>query len=224
MKNLLLNLRTLTANEINTNAAKDIAELATFTDVKDILDKWYFKNLMTRSALSKKWEIKDLADYLAARIYKQTEKKMEDKNKRFETVGTAEKIITNITISVEWTKNRTWGNCPKAEVRVCFTDNTCDNYESARITGCGYDKESTAIAQALNQCNELLNLMYALKDANHEKKNNDIFGYGSGYGINPYFEGGVGTSCYPKIFDVLGFNMQHLSGGKTFDTWQVNAK
>lgn len=215
---------TIAATEITkvTIAASDnIAELKAMQSVEDITCKWYFKNLMTRAAQLKKWDLDSLVIYIYNRINKETSKKIECINSQLNTVYDASKIISNISISVEWTKSRIWGMCPMADVRVCYTDNTCDNYQSGRITGCGYDKESTAIAQALNQCNDLLHAMYVKKEANHTKENRELFGYGSGYGVKPYFEGGVGVSCYPAIFQAIGYEWKSISHGKTFDVYSV---
>ena len=52
-------------------------------------------------------------------------------------------------------------------------------------------------------------------------KVNELFGYGAGYGILPYFEGGVGVSCYPKIFEKIGFNFRQTGNGKMYDSFEV---
>jgi len=49
----------------------------------------------------------------------------------------------------------------------------------------------------------------------------EIFGYGSGYRVLPYFEGGVGVSCYPEIFKKIGFNFRQTASGKHFDAFEV---
>ena len=215
------NLLQAKKNELNVQAAENIAELNTYKNTTEILDKWYFKNCMTKAAQRKQWDTATLIDYVTKRINQENENKVKKAEHRLETISKANRKVNSISISVEWTKSRTWGMCPKADIRVCFDDNTCDIYNSSRITGCGYDKESTAIAEALNQCNELLHALYSLKDANINKQNRDLFGYGSGYGINPYFEGGVGVSCYPAIFKSIGLKWEGISHGKTYDVYAV---
>lgn len=214
----LLQVETGKKNAALQTFVKDLNEL---TDTKTILDKWYYNNLLTPATKRKQWEVSDLKAYLIKREEQRTKKEIEKITNRVQTVSKARRKITQISISVDWAKNRTWGNCPKAEIRVCFSDNTCDNYESGRVTGCGYDKESTAVANALNQCNELLNALYTIKEAAPEAKNADLLGYGSGYGVLPYFEGGVGVSCYPRIFEKIGLKWESVSHGKTFDVYQV---
>jgi hypothetical protein len=215
------NILAAKTTEINERATKLIAELQEFTTLKDI-PSWYKSIYIPKTAQSKTWEVKALISYISDRINKEAAKKISEVEQKLNTIAKADRAITNISVSVEWAKSRTWGMCPKAEIRVCFENNTCEHYESSRITGSGYDKESTAVANALNQCNELLHAMYALKDTRVADKNNDIFGYGSGYGINPYFEGGVGVDCYYRIFEALGYKWEGVSHGKTFDVYQVN--
>ena len=87
-------------------------------------------------------------------------------------------------------------------------------------SGCGYDKESAAIAEALNQCDSVLQLLYTYKEnalaagesdesktASCGRSNCSIIGYGAGYGAIPYFEGGVGSSCFWSILKKCGFTV-----------------
>lgn len=63
--------------------------------------------------------------------------------------------VQEITINVEWKKNRTWGSNPRAEVWVVLSDpeyGTFSDYaKSSSIGGCGYDKESTAVSEAFER-------------------------------------------------------------------------
>ena len=83
--------------------------------------------------------------------------------------------------------------------------------------GWGYDKLSTAIAEVLNQYQPLMKLMYEYIDNKMFEEgsltiNNDkVLGYGSGYGILPYFEYGVGVSSFYKIFDNLGLKLTQVT-------------
>lgn len=69
--------------------------------------------------------------------------------------------------------------------------------------------------------NELLKALYLVKEKKPTVKNHELFGYGSGYGILPSLEGGVGVSCYPKIFQKIGFKFNTIASGKTFDVFTV---
>lgn len=146
--------------------------------------------------------------------------------------------LSYCSITVEWSKSSTWGSNPTATVR------TNTGVYSGHASGCGYGKESAAVAEALNQCPAVLKMLYIQKekglktppkkgrpmtplvDEAHEKReartsNNSIIGYGSGYGTLPYFEGGVGVSCFRSIFEKCGFKWTNTSSGKTFDSYHV---
>ena len=41
--------------------------------------------------------------------------------------------------------------------------------------------------------------------------NHKVLGYGSGYGILPYFEHGVGVSSFYTIFDNLGLKLTEVT-------------
>lgn len=134
----------------------------------------------------------------------------------------AQKPITSLTITIEWARSRTWGNNPTARGNIMFADGTYGNTSEARASGCGYDKESTVIADLFNQC-----LLYKLWQLSEEAVKG---GHGSGdsgkapYGINRYdnhryFAGGIGTSCYYRICEYLGGKFEHTASGKTFDVY-----
>ena len=63
--------------------------------------------------------------------------------------------IQEITISVEWKKNRTWGSNPNAEVWVVFSDaeyGTASDYaKSGSVGGCNYDKRSASVQIAFDK-------------------------------------------------------------------------
>lgn len=64
-------------------------------------------------------------------------------------------------------------------------------------------------AEALNQSDSVLKALYQVKNANPEKRNRDCLGYGSGYGILPYLEIGVGLDSFAIIFADLGYIVKH---------------
>ena len=193
-------------------------------DVQTILSKWYYNHLIPSTSKFRKWEsVKELKNYLILRQSKQEDKKIIEQALRVQTVASAGDF-DKITVTIEWKKSRMWGSNPSAEAVVDHLDGTRARYCSGSIGGCGYDKESTAIAQAVNQCNEFLKALYLKKDKNMKKDNRDLFGYGSGSGIFPMLEGGVGVSCYPKIFDKIGYTFNNVASGKTFDVYVIQRK
>lgn len=133
--------------------------------------------------------------------------------------------LLSIDISVEWKKNRTWGTNPTAKVRA-WTGSYSTETGTGTASGCGYDKESAAIADALNSCPSVLSALYEVAEQIGARKEEyrEKIGYGSGYSILPYFEGGVGVSCYYQIFESMGYTMRHTASGKTFDVYTVAKK
>lgn len=141
---------------------------------------------------------------------KENQKELENKIKHIREVYEQEEI-KEITINVEWARNRTWGMNPTAVVWTSYAGRT-----EGRASGCGYDKESSAIAQALNKNKNILKLLYDYKEkeleAGNQANNETLFGYGSGYGVLPYFEGGVGVNSHIRIFENLGFKVKQTHG------------
>jgi hypothetical protein len=132
--------------------------------------------------------------------------------------------VVSINISVERVKSKMWGSNPTATAEIIISDGTYKSFKSGSITGCGFDKESTAIAEALNQSDSVLKLLYAKKETDVSKENRDLIGCGSGYGVLPKFEGGVGFNCHVRIFKSFGFDAKHSGSGKSFDVYTIERK
>lgn len=160
------------------------------------------------------------------RATKQIEKKTAAKLAQLDRVANAPDL-TFISVSVDWVRSSTWGYNPHVEIRT-NTGTYCGT-----ASGCGYDKESAAIAEAFNKCDSILKALYQLKenglragktDASKTActgvDNRNICGYGSGYSVLPYFEGGVGASCFWSILKDCGYK---TSGhhGKHSDFYSV---
>ena len=150
--------------------------------------------------------------------------------KKMEIAENAEEL-TYIRINVDWVRNRTWGSNPKVELWT-----NCGCYTGS-ASGCGYDKESSAIAEALNQSAEVKKALYTLAEKMLKKMGEnahiseyahtswrDSIGYGSGYSIIPYFEGGVGVNCFAYIFENMGYIWQTAGSGKTWDCYHIRIK
>ena len=119
--------------------------------------------------------------------------------------------INHISVNVEYKRNRYWGWNPTATVYGgMWTEDSA--------SGCGYDKESAAVAGAFNANPAILKILYTIKEqglaegktsdsatacTGHD--NRDICGYGAGYSVIPYFEGGVGVNCFWSILKKAGF-------------------
>lgn len=184
-------------------------------DVWQILDKWQYNDLLTASKKRIVWALSDLQDYLISRKAKAIGKELDKQMQHLLTVEKADDV-RNAKISVEWKRSKTWGSNPTCEVWI-----NNDYFNSGSISGCGYDKRSTAVASALNQSNSFLKALYLMKEANVNTKNHELFGYGSGYGILPRLEGGVGVDCYPRILAKLGLVWSNVAWGKTYDVYTI---
>lgn len=104
-----------------------------------------------------------------------------------------------IEIAIEWKRSRTWGSNPTGKMWGA----DCGFIEGRSIGGCGYDKQSTCVAQLLNKDRRLRARMIA--------KGRKKLPYGAGYGKLPYFEGGVGIECHRRIIEMLGGKWIHKS-------------
>lgn len=117
-------------------------------------------------------------------------------------------------ITVEWTRSATWGSNPKATVIV----NGVRREESPSIGGCGYDKESTAIARAMN-CNDTM-LKLACMAVENDSEPYAISNFAEHLSL-PNFGEGVGVSSYRSAFESMGYKWENVSSGKHFDVYTI---
>ena len=123
--------------------------------------------------------------------------------------------VVELNMSTEWKRNRTWGNCPHVYWSCYFADGSYKSgHESA--TGCGYDKESTCMAKIFKQCCSGMLWRKTRKKSNLKNKP-----YGIYMGYFPFFEGGVGVSCYYSIAEFLGGKMKHTGWTDRTDSYTV---
>ncbi len=146
--------------------------------------------------------------------------------------------LWEISIRMEWRKSRTWGMCPRVEAWVRTRDKNgnwdCDGgMRKGHASGCGYDKSSAAICEAIGSapaldryCIEHPSLwhLYAVE----------------GKTCLPHFSfGGKGVGTFEDIFRGTypkenGYNLvpwkrcprwdiTHMEG-KTFDGWTITRK
>ena len=188
-------------------------------EISDIFDTAYFTQYMTPAKKKQEWgNISDLRAYIISRRQARDKAYLAEKLAHLCAVSDAPEFTGEIEISVEWKKSRTWGANPTASLRMWGGE---FNRFSGHASGCGYDKESAAIAEALNQSLSIKKALYKVKEESPKIDNRDLFGYGSGYGILPYFEGGVGADCYRSIFQKIGFSWAKVGSGKTFDYYKA---
>lgn len=157
----------------------------------------------------------------AKREQKNIDKNYMEKLDILDDVERAE-LPTNINICVEWKKSRTWGSNPTAEI---WADDGA-GYTKGSAGGCGYDKESAAIAKAAYNRASIIKILCELKEKALRKDravdksksvctgidNRNAVGYGSGCSVIPRFEGGCGTSCFLSIFRSAGYKVTEQHG------------
>lgn len=195
--------------------------------ITDALQTWQYKELLPKGKNVKSMTFNVLKAYLIDRKQKAIYKQIEREVNNVKTVFNAGTLL-ECKISMEWKRSQMWGANPTAECWYSYIDaqgNHASNYvKSGSIGGCGYDKGSTSVAECLNQINEVLKPLYAKKNkamATDKRQNGDLLGYGSGYGILPRIEGGVGVSCYPAIFEGIGYKFATTASGKMFDAYSI---
>lgn len=154
-------------------------------------------------------------EYVGKRAEKFFAKELQKELTEYEAVKNAPNV-KEITINVEWAKSKTWGANPTATARIWLDNGIFEEFTS-KCSGCGYDKESTVFAGALNQSKSIIKLLLELPE-------NSLYGYYKGDDFLPSLSGGVGTSCYPSIFDLAGYNMRKIASGKMFDCWRIEIK
>lgn len=177
---------------------------------EDITQMWYYNEKLTKKQIEKlnneKITLKEAKTLIQKKIEKEYQKRLEKDLHRLEIVKGASDEISNISITVNWKRSSMYGYNPHVEVLT-----NRGEVLTGTASGWGYDKESAGIADALNKSNDILKLLYKAKNkkmTQKNKNNSDLLGYGSGYGVLPYFEGGTGSSSLMYIFKKLGFNVK----------------
>ena len=212
MKNLALAI--LNENVKNNDFKLELIETLTDTNIENL--DWRLLDLLTAGQKKKDFSIEELKEVLKDRLKKAIEKRnLKDLQKlNFKDLEDIESVVIN----VEWKRSQMWGMNPNANAYI----NGVGEVSSGSISGCGYDKQSTAVANVLNQIPQLIKKMYEVKENNIDVKNRELFGYGSGYGVLPYFKGGVGIGCYNKILNKIGYSFETVTSGKTFDVYKIS--
>ena len=155
---------------------------------------------------------RDIVEKMRAKYARAIEKLMRGHMEHVELVESYEQP-DQIVITVEWKPSTTWGMCPRATV-------TGEKRRTeSRASGCGYDKESVAIASALNQNPEALRILYDHAEAG------GAFPYGvmDIAGV-PSFNGICGVSCFYKIFEACGYTFRKLAGGGRLDVYGIKRR
>ena len=216
------NLRQAVIAKNATKKAEYIQRLYVLEDGKEYIQEnmitQYLSVLMIKRYKAGTLSLDDAQSKAKKAIILDYDKRLARELSKIEAVEIAEFPYT-INISVEWKRSSLYGMNPTASVTSKCVPHF--DYGKGTASGCGYDKESSAIAAALNSCPSVLKILYtAIEEDPSQKK--QILGYGSGYSILPYFEGGVGISCFENIFEKCGYKWERVASGKTFDAYTIN--
>ena len=169
-----------------------------------------------------------IVEYTRKRIANQNSKETEKKLNKIERIKNAPNVI-KILITVNWVKSKTWGANPHVIVEV-WTDQHTRTETTGTASGCGYDKQSAAIAEAFNQNESILKALYIAEEkrlantTEGDTSRRAVIGYGSGYNALPAFEGGCGVSCFRLIFSNIGFKWEDIASGEMFDVYTITRK
>ena len=118
-----------------------------------------------------------------------------------------------INISVEWHRSTVWGYNPTATI-------TAERHRTyGKASGCGYDKESAAVAEALNANPEVMKIIYKYVD------DGGSLPYGASVWAGlPSFAGGCGIGCYRSIFEKCGYEWRQVASGKLFNCYTIERR
>ena len=189
--------------------------------VKRIVDWTENENLIRQFSTDYMYNKYKAGEITQEEAYKKAYNKMvqtmeKERDKKLEKLTKIEQAedIEQIRISVEWKNSRAWGSNPHV-VLSAYSSNNCYDAK-AKASGCGYDKESQAIAEALNSICGIRKLLIEKLDYINEKKPYGI----NQYGIIPAFSGGVGTKCFTSFFKDIGWKVTEMHG-KTYDSYVI---
>lgn len=206
---------TITA-ELRTDAIKSITEYRNLSDA-DFLRRW---------STGHRWQQFACGEITAEKAREYAEKRMErrvfrdlsEREQELERIRNGN-ALNKIDIVVEYGHGTT--------VHAYATIGSLASGRYTRVdgmaSGWGYDKTSAAVADALNKSNDARKMLLEVKEralrdgatdvsptASCGRDNHACIGYGAGYGVLPYFEGGVGMSSLSALFTRHGYTMERI--------------
>ena len=194
--------------------AKGYLNPATYEGANNCLQKW---STVTRWKQYQNGTInrEQATKYACKRIDNAYNKYLVNDASKLDTAAAAPDI-SSISIHVHWSRNSVWGWNPTATVTT-YSVTGGRTVTTGHASGCGYDKLSAAVANALNNNPGILKALYMVKEqalkegyapepgANYS--NAKCIAYGAGYGAIPYYEGGVGINSTLDTLKKCGFTL-----------------
>lgn len=185
----------------------------------DALASWCHRERMTPAALEMV-KACDPADLLPEEVKKKMRNRIlreynRDRAHQLQGIEAAENApdLEDLSVFVEWKKSRMWGMNPTATATVNYNHG---KDTTGRASGCGYDKRSAAIADALNSQPSVMRILYA------HAEQGKAFPY-SVYvfaGV-PYFDGGCGVSCFRNVFEACGYKWEELANHNNVELYEM---
>ena len=173
---------------------------------------WQLEELLSKGKKAKDFkDVESLKPYLLKRIEKIQAKKLQDKKAYFEAIENAPDF-RSLKLTIEWKRSQTWGLNPTATLEV-WNEQGFERVYVAKVSGCGYCKESAVMSDVFNQS---LSLKKMLLNASNENK--------TAYGMRgeKFSGGGVGVSSLQNAFSVCGFELKRVASGKSFNAYSIN--
>lgn len=177
---------------------------------------------VTRWILDKTTEYKGTFDERLTKVLKRLselqERLIQVQNDRLNTIAQAPQFDKPLIVSIQWLKNSTWGSNPRASNNKGF--------EGRGISGCGYCKRSTALAEGLNSDLSLIQELVIKEEARLNQhptpSRRDFIGYGAGSQPIPQFEGGVGVTSLQGIIEGLGLTFETSIYTEKLEVYTIN--
>lgn len=200
----------------NEQAEKFNADMEQNMSTGYALDHWYYHDRMTKKALEDAQKLDResiLPDAIKASMIKRFNRENEKQRAaKLEKIALIEHYSAprNVNISVEWKKNRVWGYNPTAEIRAE------KRVTQGTASGCGYDKESAAIATAMNNNPEIMRILY------EHAESGETFPYSVNmFAGVPYFDGGCGVSCFQNVFEACDYKWRCVGSGRLYNCYTI---
>ena len=179
----------------------------------------YLTDLQEARVKSGKYDIKH---YMTNIVKKVNKEYYADRIIRLNKVMATDSVVKLVLLGTEWTRGGVYG-AQAQTIAGYYLDDANGNPVYKKVIGdktggYGYDKYSTALASALNSCDELMRDIYiaAEKALQTTDQNSDRYGDGRhllGYGLSyykghlPFFEGGVGAGCFWSVLAKVGYKL-----------------
>ena len=155
--------------------------------------------------------------YVFERMLAINQKEIDTKSALYRSFYEITDLPTEIKVDIQWKDSKMWGANPTATCTV-IGNGIYQSYKSRSVSGCGFDKESEAFAEACNQSPHIRRILITA----YENTDHNDYGYRTPEdGYLPALSGGVGTECYYDIFKAAGYEMKKELSTKNIDFYII---